>query len=128
MTRQTRIAGSLALLLAAGSGSAAWAQGPSKFDGEYAGTLTLDGVTSGDCTQPPLGARYPLSISGGEVHCAYVPRFDTDLTGRVDASGRFTAAARVKSGVIRMTGQVAGSAVTALIVSPSCRYSFHTTN
>jgi len=128
MTRRTRIAGSLALLLAAGSGSAAWAQGPSRFDGEYAGTLALDGVTSGDCTQPPLGARYPLSISGGEVHFAYVPRFDTTLVGRIDRNGNFAVSGRVKRGIVRMKGRVIGRAVIASIVSPSCRYTFHTAN
>jgi hypothetical protein len=35
------------------------------------------GVIINDYTQPPLGALYPLTISGGEVRFAYVPRFDT---------------------------------------------------
>lgn len=126
MTRQTTKACLLSLALASGAAGVAWGQAPARFDGEYSGTLTLEGTTSGDCTQPPPGSRYPLSIAQGEVRFAYVPRFDTTLTGRIDPSGRFTAAAHLKRGVVRMTGQVSGSAVAASIVSPSCRYTFRT--
>lgn len=94
------------------------------FDGQYVGELKLDGVVSGDCTPPPLGSTYPLTIAGGEVRFAYVPRFATTLTGRVDAKGNFQAAARVPSGMIRMTGHIDGIRLAASILSPSCRYTY----
>ena len=54
----------LGLLLGVGLGSAAWAQGSAKFDGQYVGELILTKVIN-DCTEPPLGALYPLEISRG---------------------------------------------------------------
>jgi hypothetical protein len=116
----------LGLLLAAGLASVAAAQGPTPFDGQYVGELTLTKVVSGDCTQPPPAAVYPLTISGGEVRFAYVPRFDTTLRGHVDARGNFKAAARIHHGVVRMSGRIRGSSITAYIVSPSCNYTFRT--
>jgi hypothetical protein len=50
------------LLLAAGFAGVASAAGTTVFDGQYAGTLTLEGIVNGDCTQPPLGAVYPLTL------------------------------------------------------------------
>ena len=118
----------LGLLLAAALGSAAWAQGASRFDGQYAGELTLTSLIAGDCTTPPQGALYPLTVSGGQVRFAYVPRFATTLTGTVAADGSFKASAQVKSGMIQMTGRIQGNSVTANLVSPSCRYTFQTRN
>ncbi len=57
----------LGLLLGAGLGSVAWAQDSARFDGQYMGELTLTKVIDGDCTQPPLGSLYPLTISKGRV-------------------------------------------------------------
>ena len=114
----------LGLVLAAALAGAAWAQGAGKFDGEYVGELTLNGIINGDCTKPPLGSAYPLSISGGVVRFKYLPRFDTILTGPVDQNGGFKASARTKSGMINMVGRVQGGNVTAKIQSPSCMYSF----
>jgi len=108
--------------------SSATAQGPGRFDGDYAGELTLIGIISGDCTTPPLGAVYPLTISGGQVRFKYVPRFDTTLIGAVDAKGNFKATAALHHGVTTMTGHTDGRNVTATIVSPSCRYNFQTRN
>jgi len=110
----------LAVVLAAG----AWAQGAGVFDGDYVGELTLSGIVNGDCTTPPLGSAYPLSISGGVVRFKYVPRFDTTLTGPVDRNGGFKASAQTKSGTINMVGRIQGGRVTAKIQSPSCLYSF----
>lgn len=118
----------LALLLGAALGTAAWAQGSNRFDGQYVGELILRKVLSGDCTKPPLGARYPLTISGGQVRFKYVPRFDTTLTGTVDANGVFTASARLRKGVAKMTGRIEGNTLIADIVSPSCNYSYTTAN
>jgi hypothetical protein len=118
----------LGLLLGAGLGSVAWAQGPTKFDGQYVGQLTLTGIINGDCTEPPVGAAYPLTISGGVVRFKYVPRFDTTLVGSVDARGNFKASAALHHGVATMTGHIQGNDLVANIVSPSCRYSFQTTN
>jgi hypothetical protein len=118
----------LGLLLGAGLGSAAWAQGPAQFDGQYTGELTLTRWITGDCTPPPEGALYPLTISRGEVRFAYVPRFSTTLTGRVSDNGAFKASARLRNGSIQMTGRVQGNNVTAYIVSPSCGYTFQTRN
>src|SRR5713226_4045192 len=93
----------IGLLLGTGLASVAWAQGSARFDGQYMGELTLTKVISGDCTKPPLGALYPLEISGGYVRFVYVPRFGTTLSGKVDRNGMFKAAARLRRGVVRMT-------------------------
>jgi hypothetical protein len=50
------------------------------------------------------------------------------LTGRVGADGSFKAAARLKNGLVQMTGRVQGKSLTASIVSPSCNYTFQTKN
>jgi hypothetical protein len=114
--------------LAFGAGlGIAWAQGPAEFDGQYRGELTLTKTIKGDCTEPPPGALYPLTISRGQVRFAYVPRFDTTLRGQVDQRGIFKAAARIKKGgVVEMTGKIRGNIITASIVSPSCNYTFQT--
>jgi hypothetical protein len=116
------------LLLAIAFGSAAVAQGLSGFDGQYAGELTLVQVIDGDCAEPPRGALYPLTVSGGQVRFAYLPRFATTLTGSVAPNGSFMASAPARRGVVRMIGQIRGNAVRAQIVSPSCRYDFETRN
>lgn len=118
----------LGLLLGAGLGGAAWGHVSAKFDGQYMGELTLTKETSGDCTTPPLGALYPLTISRGEVQFAYRPRFNTTLRGRVGEDGIFKASARLRRGFVQMTGRIQGNNLTASIVSPSCNYSFHTKN
>jgi hypothetical protein len=118
----------LLLLLGAGLGGVAWAQGSATFDGQYVGELTLRGVIGGDCTPPPLGAVYPLTVSRGEVRFAYVPRFSTTLIGRVGADGSFKASARMKHGSVQMTGHIQGNNATATILSPSCNYTFQTRN
>jgi hypothetical protein len=126
MTRKRELPKRLGLGLALGAmlASGAWAQGASSFDGEYVGELTLSGIVNGDCTTPPLGSVYPLSISGGVVRFKYLPRFDTILTGPVDRNGGFKASAQTKSGIIKMVGKIQGGNVTAKIQSPSCLYSF----
>jgi hypothetical protein len=116
----------LGLVLGTGLASVAWAQGSTKFDGQYRGELTLTKEIKDNCTQPPLGALYPLRISRGEVQFVYVPRFDTTLRGRVDDNGVLTASARLKHGSARMTGRVQGNRITAYIVTPSCHYTFQT--
>jgi len=118
----------LGLMLGTGLGSAASAQGSVKFDGHYVGELTLTKVINGDCTQPPLGALYPLTISKGEVRFAYLPRFGTTLSGRVGENGNFKASARLRTGFVQMTGHVQGNNLIASIVSPSCNYKFQTKN
>ena len=118
----------LGLLLAAALESVAFAQGTSGFDGQYAGELTLTAVISGDCTDPPRGALYPLTVSRGQVRFAYLPRFATTLTGSVAENGGFRASAPTRHGFVEMTGWIRGNAVRAQIVSPSCRYSFETKN
>ena len=118
----------LGLLVGAGLGSAAFAQGTANFDGQYVGELTLTKVVAGDCTQPPLGALYPLTISRGEVRFAYLPRFGTTLSGRVGENGNIKASARLPKGSVQMTGRIQGNNVTASIVSPSCNYTFKTKN
>ena len=118
----------LSLLLSTGLGSVALAQGTARFDGQYVGELTLTGIVSGDCTQPPAGSAYPLTISGGQVRFKYVPRFDTTLIGTVDEKGNFKAARRLRQGFVTMTGHIEGNNLTANIVSPSCNYSFQTKN
>ena len=117
----------LALLIGAGLGDIARAQQDlAKFDGQYMGQLMLTKVISGDCTKPPPGAIYPLTISRGEVRFVYRPRFATALNGKIADDGVFSASARVPKGVVHMTGRVSGNNVTASIVSPSCSYSFQT--
>ena len=116
----------LGLLLGTGLASLAWAQGSAKFDGQYMGELVLTKVISGDCTEPPLGALYPLRISNGQVRFAYVPRFDTTLSGWVGENGSFKASARARKGFVQMTGHIEGNNLTAHIVSPSCNYTFQT--
>jgi hypothetical protein len=118
----------LGLLLAAGFGEAAWAQ-TTRFDGQYVGTLTLGRIISGECTTPPVGSEYPLTVAGGQVRFKYVPRFDTLLSGRIDDNGAFKAIGRTKHGVVTMTGRIEGAGnVTATIVGPSCAYNFQTKN
>jgi len=116
----------LSLLLGTGLGSVAWAQGSSKFDGQYRGELTLTKEIKENCTQPPIGALYPLRISRGEVRFVYVPRFDTTLRGTVDENGIFKASARLKHGTVQMTGRIQGNHITAYLVSPSCHYTYQT--
>jgi hypothetical protein len=116
------------LLLGAGLGSVAWAQGPAKFDGQYMGELALTKEIAGDCTRPPLGALYPLRISRGVVRFAYLPRFGTTLSGKVDENGIFQASARLRKGFVQMTGRIQGNHVSASIASPSCNYTFQTKN
>ncbi len=118
----------LGLLLSAGLGSVAWAQGSAKFDGQYTGELTLTKVIDGDCTQPPLGSLYPLTISRGEIRFVYLPRFNTTLSGTVGENGNFKATARLRRGFVQMTGRIQGNNLTAQIVSPSCNYIFQTKN
>lgn len=114
------------LLLCTALGSAAWAQGSSRFDGQYRGELTLTKEIKENCTRPPLGALYPLKVSHGEVQFIYVPRFDTTLRGRVDGNGFFKATAHIRHGSVQMTGRIQGNNITAYIVSPSCNYTFET--
>ena len=116
----------LALLFAAGLATVAWGQAVADFDGEYVGELTLRSTISGDCTQPPLAAVYPLIVSKGQVRFSYVPHFATTLTGQVDKDGRFEASARLKHGIAKMIGEIRGRRVTASIISPSCNYTFQT--
>lgn len=116
----------LALLLGAGMARSASAQGAAAFDGKYVGELTLVSVIKGDCAKPPLGSLYPLTISQGQVKFQYTPRFSTSLIGTVDKTGAFRASARVRQGIVTMTGRVHGNDVIATIVSPSCNYSFRT--
>jgi hypothetical protein len=119
----------LGLVLIAGTASLAWGQGASRFDGQYVGALTLKGIITGDCTPPPTGSAYPLTISGGVVRFKYLPRFDTTLVGSIDDEGNFKASARTKSGMINMVGHFVGyGRLTASIQSPSCMYSFEASN
>ena len=115
----------LGLLISTGPVSLAWAQGSAKFDGQYMGELILTKAIN-DCTQPPPGALYPLTISRGEVRFLYVPRFDTTLKGTVGEDGSFKASARLRRGVVQMTGRIRGNDLIAHIVSPSCNYTFQT--
>lgn len=115
----------MVVVLGAGLAGAAFAQAPTKFDGHYVGELTLTGIISGDCTKPPIGAEYPLTIAGGQVSFKYVPRFDTTLRGRIDANGSFKAGGQTKHGLVTMTGRISGYRnLMADIVSPSCQYRF----
>jgi hypothetical protein len=116
----------LGFLLGAALGNVASAQGSTEFDGQYMGKLTLTKVVSGDCTEPPPGALYPLRISGGQVEFRYVPRFDTILHGIVDNNGTFKASQRVRGGLVSMAGRIRANTITAYITSPSCRYTFQT--
>ena len=116
----------LGLVLGTALGSVGWAQGSTKFDGQYRGELTLTKEIKENCTQPPAGALYPLRISRGEVQFVYVPRFDTTLRGTVDENGRFKASARLRHGSVQMTGRIHGNNIMAHIVSPSCNYTFQT--
>src|SRR5713101_1712208 len=118
----------LGLLLGSGLGSVALAQGSTKFDGQYMGELTLTKIIDGDCTQPPLGSLYPLTISRGEVRFVYLPRFNTTLRGKISDNGSFKASARLRRGFVQMTGRIQGNNITAYIVSPSCNYTFQTKN
>ncbi|MGC2412287.1 MAG: hypothetical protein WA459_06290 [Stellaceae bacterium] len=118
----------LGLLFGAGLASVASAQGSAKFDGQYMGELTLTKIINGDCTEPPLGSLYPLTISRGEVRFIYVPRFGTTLTGKIGENGVFKASTRLRRGLVQMTGRIQGDHLTADIVSPSCNYAFHTKN
>jgi hypothetical protein len=109
------------LVLAVSAAGVAWAQGASGFDGQYVGALTLSGIIAGDCTTPPVGSAYPLSISGGVVTFKFVPRLDTMLVGRIDAKGNFKAMATLHHGVATMIGHIdANHNLTASIRSPSC--------
>jgi hypothetical protein len=116
------------LLIVTGLASLAWAQGPTRFDGEYMGELTLKKVIAGDCTRPPLGAVYPLTISNGDIRFLYTPHFSTTLRGRIDENGVFKASARLHHGFATMEGRIQGNNVNAYIVSPSCNYTFRTKN
>jgi hypothetical protein len=116
----------LGAVLGLAMGGLALAQSVAQFDGHYVGELTLVRVIAGDCTHPPLGAAYPLTVLGGEVRFKYVPRFDTTLRGRVDSNGTFKATRILKRGLVSMTGRIQNYAVTATIVSPSCVYNFQT--
>src|SRR5712692_2571276 len=117
----------LGVVFATGVGIAL-AQSSAKFDGQYRGELTLTKVIKGDCTEPPLGSLYPLTISRGEVRFVYVPRFNTTLSGKVSENGMFKASARFRKGFVQMTGRIQGNNLTADIVSPSCNYTFQTKN
>jgi hypothetical protein len=118
----------LGLLFGAGLASVASAQGSAKFDGQYMGELTLSKIINGDCTEPPLGSLYPLTIFRGEVRFTYVPRFGTTLIGKIGANGVFKASSRLQRGLIQMTGRIQGNQLSADIVSPSCNYTFHSKN
>jgi hypothetical protein len=118
----------LGLLLGSGLAGIAWAQNTARFDGQYVGELVLKKVIGGDCTEPPLGALYPLTISRGQVRFAYAPRFGTTLSGKVAENGAFKASARLRRGFVQMTGLIRGNSLTADIVSPSCNYTFQTKN
>ncbi len=118
----------LSLLLVAVLANTAWAQGSTRFDGQYVGELRLTKTVSGDCTQPPPGAVFPMTVAGGQVQFKYDPRFDTVLRGRVGEDGSFHASQRLPKGRISMTGHIQGNIVTARLKSPSCRYTFRTSN
>jgi hypothetical protein len=118
----------LGLLLGGGLAGAASAQVAAQFDGQYTGELVLVHEKRGDCTRPPSGALYPLTVSRGEVRFAYVPRFATTLRGVIAPDGIFRAAARAKKGIVQMTGRIQGNMVTAEIASPSCIYTFQSRN
>jgi hypothetical protein len=112
------------LLFGAALAQGAQAQGSTAFDGQYMGQLKLTKVISGDCTEPPPGALFPLVVSDGQVQFKYVPRFDTILSGRIDENGNFSASRHVRKGLVSMTGHIEDTDVTAYITSPSCKYTF----
>jgi hypothetical protein len=114
----------LGVLLGIGLAGIAWAQVSAQFDGQYTGELVLKKVISGDCTEPPFGALYPLTISRGEVRFVYLPKFGTTLRGWIDEHGVFKASARSRKGYVQMTGRIQANRVTASIKSPSCDYTF----
>jgi hypothetical protein len=114
----------LSLLCGAALANGARAQGSTAFDGQYMGQLKLTKVISGNCTEPPPGALFPLVVSGGQVQFKYVPRFDTILSGRIDENGNFSASRRVPKGRVSMAGHIEDTDVTAYITSPSCKYTF----
>ena len=87
-----------------------------------------DAPITSDCTEPPLGSLYPLTISRGEVRFVYLPRFNTTLNGKVGENGMFKASARSRKGFVQMTGHIQGNNLTADIVSASCNYTFQTRN
>jgi hypothetical protein len=118
----------LGLLLSAALGNVAWAQGSTRFDGQYVGELTLTKIVSGDCTRSPPGALYPMTIAGGQVQFKYDPRFDTILRGTVDENGTFKASRLLRKGLVSMTGRIEDNNVIAHIKSPSCNYTFRTSN
>ena len=118
----------LGLLLGTVLANVAWAQGSTKFDGQYVGALTLTKIINGDCTRSPPGALYPLTIEGGHVEFKYDPRFDTILRGFVNLDGVLKASAPIRRGRIRMTGHISGNHIIAFIRSPSCKYTFDTKN
>jgi hypothetical protein len=126
--RMPRFSLALGLLFGVALAGLASAQSTTDFDGQYVGKLTLTKLLAGDCTEPPLGALYPLAVAGGRVEFKYLPRFDTILRGRVAADGTFTAQHRLRRGRIRMTGHIEGTDITATITSPSCIYIFRTGN
>ncbi|HEX3882016.1 MAG TPA: hypothetical protein VHW66_05110 [Stellaceae bacterium] len=127
VTRWLELGLGLGLLCAAGATGAALAQGSPRYDGHYLGTLVLTkAIGRGDCTEPPAGAQYPMTVSGGTVRFSYAPRFDTTLIGTVDHTGNFTAMAQLKTGLVQMTGRIRHEEVRAAITSPSCDYSFQT--
>jgi hypothetical protein len=117
----------LGFVLVIAFGGVALAQGRTVFDGTYMGELTLTRIVKGDCTPPALGSLFPLRVEEGRVRFAYLPRFDTELVGRVRQDGAFVASAHIKRGreVVHMAGRIENGAVTARIKSPSCRYTFH---
>jgi hypothetical protein len=114
----------LSVALSIALAGAASGQGWNRFDGQYVGQLTLAGIVTGNCMQPPSGAIYPLTISGGQVRFKYLPRFDTTLVGKVEPNGNFRAGYKLRHGFVTMTGHIEGRSLTADIVSPSCNYTF----
>src|SRR5947207_13321994 len=96
----------LGALLAAGVASLACAQGAAQFDGQYTGELRLARTFSGDCTEPPFGALYPLTIAGGEVRFPYLPRFATTLRVTIRKDGLFHAPALARKGDVHMSGHL----------------------
>jgi len=123
-----RVIGLTLLFAALALRAGAAAPPPDRFDGQYMGELILTKEIT-DCTRPPLGAIYPLTVAGGHVRFNYAPRFNTTLVGAVDERGILKASAKLRRGrVIQMTGRIQGASLTATITSPSCRYNFQTRN
>ena len=76
----------------------AWAQGAAQFDGQYTGELRLARTFSGDCTEPPFGALYPLTVAGGEVRfpiCRASPQRSAARSDRTASSAPPPARERV---------------------------------